>query len=115
MRIRAAIMTLLNVTAMADGKVTKEEKDLIFDVLKNQFHCTDDELAQGFEENMKQLEGNTPGKIKEAVLVIREECSAEQMKHVIKLLKDLTMIDNTLDRREMMIIELLEHVTEETG
>lgn len=113
MRIRAAIMTLLNVTAMADGKITKEEKGLIFDVLKNQFHCTDDELAYGFEENMKQLEGNTPGMIHEAVLIMREECSTTQIKQVIKLLKDLTMVDDTLDRREMMIIELLEQLTEE--
>ncbi len=36
MNKRAAILTLLNVTAMADGKVTEEEKKLIFDVLQNE-------------------------------------------------------------------------------
>ena len=113
MRIRAAIMTLLNVTAMADGEVAEEEKEMIFDVLKNQFHCTEKELEQGFEENMKQLEGNTPGMIHEAILIMREECSTAEIKKVIKLLKNLTMVDKTLDRREMMIIELLEQLTEE--
>lgn len=113
MRIRAAIMTLLNVTAMADGKVIKEEKEMIFDVLKNQFHCTDEELELGFEENTKQLQGNTPGMIHEAVLIMREECSTIQIKQVIKLLKDLSLVDNNQDKREMMIIELLEQLTEE--
>ena len=113
MRIRAAIMTLLNVTAMADGEVTEEEKEMIFNVLRNQFHFTDEELELGFEKNMKQLEGNTPGMIHEAVFIMREECSTVEIKKVIKLLKDLTMVDKTLDRREMMIIELLEQLTDE--
>ena len=113
MRIRAAIMTLLNVTAMADGKVTEDEKKMIFNVLKNKFHYTEKELELGFKKNTKQLKENTLSMIHEAVLIMREECSTTQIKHVIKLLKDLSLVDNNLDRREMMIIELLEQLTEE--
>ena len=113
MKIESAVMTLFNVTAMADGKVTDDEKEMIFKVLKEQFFFSDEELKNGFEENMKQLENNTPGMIQQAILTLREECSAKQMKRVIKLLKDLTMVDKNLDRREMMIIELLQQVTEE--
>ena len=113
MTIESAVMTLFNVTAMADGKVTDEEKEMIFKVLKEQFFCEKDELEQGFVENLKQLEENTTSMIQKAVLIMREECSNNQMKKVIKLLKDLTMIDKNLDRREMMIIELLELLTRE--
>jgi len=113
MTIESAVMTLFNVTAMADGKVNDEEKTMIFNVLKEQFFCSDKELETGFEENLKQLKENTTGMIQKAVLTMREECSNKQMKEIIKLLKDLTMIDKDLDRREMMIIELLEQLTEE--
>ena len=113
MKIESAVMTLFNVTAMADGNVSNDEKNMIFDVMKNQFFCSEEELETGFEENLKQLEENTTGMIQQAVLTLRDECSAKQLKKVIKLLKDLTTIDKDLDRREMMIIELLEQLTEE--
>jgi uncharacterized tellurite resistance protein B-like protein len=113
MTIESAVMTLFNVTAMADGKVSDEEKEMIFKVLKDQFFCNEKELETGFKENMKQLETDTTGMIQKAVLTMREECSAKQMKQIIKLLKDMTLVDKDLDRREMMIIELLEHLTEE--
>jgi uncharacterized tellurite resistance protein B-like protein len=113
MKIESAVMTLFNVTAMADGKVTDEEKRMIFNVLKDQFFCSDKELETGFKENMKQLKENTTGMIKKAVLTMREECSNKQMKQIIKLLKDMTLVDKDLDRREMMIVELLEQLTEE--
>ncbi|MBC8184832.1 TerB family tellurite resistance protein [candidate division KSB1 bacterium] len=113
MKIESAVMTLFNVTAMVDGNVSDDEKKMIFDVMKNQFFCSEKELETGFEKNLKQLEENTMGMIQKAVLTMREECSAKQMKNVIKLLKDLATIDKNLDRREMMIIELLEQLTEE--
>ena len=113
MKIKSAVMTLLNTTALADGKISKEEKAMIFKVMKEQLACTDEELKNGFEENMKQLQADSTGMIKNAVLTMRDECSAKQMKKIIKLLKDLTMIDKNLDRREMMIIELLEQLTKE--
>ncbi|HDQ00589.1 MAG TPA: hypothetical protein ENN22_15600 [bacterium] len=111
MRVRAAIMTLLNITAMADGKVRAEEKELIFESLKRQFQCTDEELEKSFQQNLGQLEADPTEMIKQAVLVLREECSVVEIKKVIKLLKDLSMIDKKLDRREMMIIEMLEQLT----
>jgi len=113
MKIESAVMTLFNVTAMADGKVTDEEKVMIFKILKEQFFCEENEIKQGFVENMKQLEENTVSMIQKAVLTMREEFSNKQMKNVIKLLKDLSMVDQNLDRREIMIIELLEQLTEE--
>jgi len=113
MKIESAVMTLFNVTAMADGKVTDEEKVMIFKILKEQFFCEENEIEQGFVENMKQLEENTVSMIQKAVLTMREEFSNKQMKNVIKLLKDLSMVDKNLDRREIMIIELLEQLTEE--
>ena len=48
--------------------------------------------------------------IKKAVLVMREKCSVDEMRNVIKLLKDLTTIDRYLDRREQLIIEMLEQL-----
>lgn len=110
MRIRSAIMTLLNVTAMADGKMAEAEKKMIYDVLKKQFFCSDEELEQGFKENLESIEKDTPAMIKEAVLVMREKCSADELKNVIKLIKDLSVADRKLDRREMMIVEMLEHL-----
>ncbi len=113
MKIRSAVMTLLNTTALADGKVSSQEKAMIFSVMKKHFACTDEELEKGFLENMNQLQADSTDMIKKAVLTMRKECSAQQLKAVIKLLKELTMIDRSLDRREMMIIELLEQLTKQ--
>lgn len=110
MQIQTAIMTLFNVTAMADDQITDEEKKMIFDVLKKQFFCTDEELEQGFEDNLEKLKEDSVGMIKKAVLVMREKCSVDEMRNVIKLLKDLTTIDRYLDRREQLIIEMLEQL-----
>ncbi len=110
MKIRTAVMTLFNVIALADGKVTKDEKQMIFDVLTNQFHISEEELQRDFKKNLNQVKENAPEMIKNAVMVLREECSVEEVKKIIKLLKDLSLTDNELDRREMMIIEMLEQL-----
>jgi len=34
MKIRSAVMTLLNTTALADGKASNQEKAMIFSVMK---------------------------------------------------------------------------------
>ena len=111
MNKRAAILTLLNVTAMADGKVTEEEKQLIFDVLQDDFDCTEEEVERGLEENTRLLKENTPKMIKEAVMVLRNECTVNEMKKIIKLVKDMTLADQDLDRREILIVELLTQLT----
>ncbi|NOZ60932.1 MAG: hypothetical protein GXO74_04555 [Calditrichaeota bacterium] len=110
MRLRTAIMTLFNVIALADGKVTDDEKKMIFDVLTKQFHISKEELNSEFEKNLQQIRDNAPEMIKDAVMILREKCSAEEVKNVITLLKDLSLTDNDLDRREMMIIEMLEQL-----
>lgn len=107
----AAILTLLNVTAMADGKVTEEERQLIFDVLQNELDCTEEEVERGLEENTALIKENTPKMIKEAVLVLRNECTVNEMKKIIKLVKDMTMADKELDNREILIVELLTQLT----
>lgn len=111
MNKRAAILTLLNVTAMADGKVTEEEKQLIFDVLQNELDCTEEEVERGLEENTALLKENTQKMIKEAVLVLRNECTVNEMKKIINLVKDMTMADQELDNREVLIVELLTQLT----
>ena len=111
MNKRAAILTLLNVTAMADGKVTDEEKQLIFDVLQNELDCTEDEVERGLLENTKLLKENTQKMIKEAILVLRNECTVNEMKKIIQLVKDMTMADKELDNRELLIVELLTQLT----
>jgi len=111
MNKRAAILTLLNITAMADGKVTDEETQMIYDVLQNELDCTEEEVARGLEENTKLLKENASKMTKEAVLVLRNECSVNEMKKVIKLVKDMTMADNELDKREILIVELLTQLT----
>lgn len=111
MNKRAAILTLLNVTAMADGKVTDEEKQLIFDVLQNELDCTEEEVERGLVENTRLLQENTQKMIKEAVLVLRNECTVNEMNKIIKLVKDMTMADKELDNRELLIVELLTQLT----
>ncbi len=111
MNKRAAILTLLNVTAMADGKVTEEEKQLIFDVLQNELDCTEEEVERGLVENTQLLKENTQKMIKEAVLVLRNDCTVNEMKKIIKLVKDMTMADEELDSRELLIVELLTQLT----
>ena len=111
MNKRAAILTLLNVTAQADGKVTEEEKQLIFDVLQNELDCTEEEVERGLIENTRLLKNNTQKMIKEAVLVLRNECTVNEMKKIIKLVKDMTMADKELDNRELLIVELLTQLT----
>ena len=111
MNKQAAMLTLLNVTAMADGTITKEEKEMIFDVLKNELDCSDEEIERGFVENTKLLKENTQKMVKEAVLLLRDECTVSEMKNLLKLIKDLTTIDRALDRREVLIVELLTHLT----
>ncbi|MDZ7319516.1 MAG: TerB family tellurite resistance protein [candidate division KSB1 bacterium] len=111
MNKRAAILTLLNVTAMADGKVTPEEKQMIYDVLEKEFDLTEEEVTRGLEENTRLLQQNTTKMVKEAVLVLRNECTVNEMKKIIKLVKDMTMADNELDRREILIVELLTMLT----
>lgn len=111
MNKRAAIMTLLNVTAMADGKVTDEEKQLIFDVLQNELDCTEEEVERGLVENTQLLKENTQKMIKEAIMVLRNECTVNEMKKIINLVKDMTMADKELDNRELLIVELLTQLT----
>ncbi len=111
MNKRAAILTLLNVTAMADGKVTEEEKQLMFDVLQNELDCTEEEVERGLDENTQLLKENTQKMIKEAVLVLRNECTINEMKKIIQLVKDMTMADKELDNRELLIVELLSQLT----
>jgi len=111
MNKRAAILTLLNVTAMADGKVTEEEKQLIFDVLQNELDCTEEEVERGLVENTRLLKENTQKMIKEAILVLRNECTVNEMKKIINLVKDMTMADKELDNRELLIVELLTQLT----
>jgi uncharacterized tellurite resistance protein B-like protein len=111
MNKRAAILTLLNVTAMADGKVTEEEKQLIFDVLQNELDCTEEEVERGLIENTQLLKENTQKMIKEAVLVLRNECTVNEMKKIIELVKDMTIADKELDNRELLIVELLTQLT----
>jgi len=111
MNKRAAILTLLNVTAMADGKVTEEEKQMIFDVLQNELDCTEEEVERGLVENTQLLKENTQKMIKEAILVLRNECTVNEMKKIIKLVKDMTMADKELDNRELLIVELLTQLT----
>jgi uncharacterized tellurite resistance protein B-like protein len=111
MNKRAAILTLLNVTAMADGKVTDEEKQLIFDVLQNELDCTEEEVERGLIENTQLIKENTQKMIKEAILVLRNECTVNEMKKIIKLVKDMTMADEELDNREVLIVELLTQLT----
>jgi len=57
------------------------------------------------------LKENTPNMIKEAILVLRNECTVNEMKKIIKLVKDMTLADKQLDRREMLIVELLTQLT----
>ena len=111
MNKRAAILTLLNVTAMADGKVTEEEKQMIFDVLQNELDCTEEEVERGLTENTQLLKENTQKMIKEAILVLRNECTVNEMKKIIQLVKDMTMADKELDNREVLIVELLTQLT----
>jgi len=111
MNKRAAILTLLNVTAMADGKVTDEEKQMIFDVLQNELDCSEQEVKRGFEENTELLKQDAQKMVKEAVLVLRKECTVNEMNKIIKLVKDITMADKKLDRREVLIVELLTQLT----
>ena len=111
MNKRAAILTLLNVTAMADGKVTEEEKQMIFDVLENELDCTEEEVERGLTENTQLLKENTQKMIKEAILVLRNECTVNEMKKIIQLVKDMTMADKELDNREVLIVELLTQLT----
>lgn len=111
MNKRAAILTLLNVTAMADGKVTEEEKQLIFDVLQNELDCSEEEIERGLEENTQLLKDNTQKMIREAILVLRNECTVNEMKKIIKLVKEMTMADQELDPREILIVELLTQLT----
>lgn len=111
MNKRAAILTLLNVTAMADGKVTEEEKQMIFEVLEKELDCSEEEIERGLEENTRLLKENTPNMIKEAILVLRNECTVNEMKKIIKLVKEMTMADKNLDKREMLIVELLTQLT----
>ena len=111
MNKRAAILTLLNVTAMADGKVTEEEKQLIFDVLQNELDCTEEEVERGLDENTQLLKENTQKMIREAVLVLRNDCTVNEMKKIIQLVKDMTMADKELDNRELLIVELLSQLT----
>jgi uncharacterized tellurite resistance protein B-like protein len=111
MNKRAAILTLLNVTAMADGKVTEEEKQMIFDVLQNELDCTEEEVERGLTENTRLLKENTQKMIKEAVMVLRNESTVNEMKKIIQLVKDMTMADKELDNREVLIVELLTQLT----
>jgi len=111
MNKRAAILTLLNVTAMADGKVTEEEKKMIFDVLQKELDCSEEEVERGLKENTQLLKENTPKMIKEAILVLRNESTVNEMKKIIKLVKDMTMVDKELDQREILIVELLTQLT----
>ncbi len=111
MNKQGAILTLLNVTAMADGKVTDEEKQMIFDVLQNELDCTEEEIQRGLEENTLLLKENTPKMVKEAVMVLRNQCTVNEMKKIIKLVKDMTMADKELDSREVLIVELLTQLT----
>lgn len=111
MNKRAAILTLLNVTAMADGKVTDEEKQMIYDVLQNELDCTEEEVDRGLAENTQLLKDNTQKMIKEAVMVLRNECTVNEMKKIIQLVKDMTMADKELDNREVLIVELLTQLT----
>jgi len=111
MNKRAAILTLLNVTAMADGKVTDEEKQMIFQVLQKEMDCTEEEIERGLEENTLLLKENTQKMVKEAVMVLRNECSVNEMKKIIKLAKDITLADEELDGREILIVELLTQLT----
>lgn len=111
MNKRAAILTLLNVTAMADGKVTEEEKQMIFEVLETELDCSEEEIERGLEENTRLLKENMPNMIKEAILVLRNECTVNEMKKIIKLVKEMTMADKNLDKREMLIVELLTQLT----
>lgn len=111
MNKRAAMLTMLNVTAMADGKVTEEEKKMIFDVLQNELDCSEEEIARGLEENTVLLKENTTDMIKEAVLVLRNECTVNEMQNLIQLIKDLTTVDKDLDRREILMVELLTQLT----
>ena len=108
---RAAILTLLNVTAMADGKVTEEETRMMFHVLEQELDCTEEEIERGLTENTRLLKENTPNMIKEAILVLRNECTVNEMKKIIKLVKDMTLADKELDKREMLIVELLTQLT----
>lgn len=111
MNKRAAILTLLNVTAMADGKVTEEEKQMMFQVLEKELDCSESEIERGLAENTRLLKENTPNMIKEAILVLRNECTINEMKKIIKLVKDMTLADKELDKREMLIVELLTQLT----
>ena len=111
MNKRAAILTLLNVTAMADGKVTEEEKQMIFDELENELDCTEEEVERGLTENTQLIKENTQKMIKEAILVLRNECTVNEMKKIIQLVKDMTMADKELDNREVLIVELLTQLT----
>jgi uncharacterized tellurite resistance protein B-like protein len=111
MNKRAAILTLLNVTAMADGKVTEEEKQMIFEVLEKELDCSEEEIERGLEENTRLLKENISNMIKEAILVLRNECTVNEMKKIIKLVKEMTMADKQLDKREMLIVELLTQLT----
>jgi uncharacterized tellurite resistance protein B-like protein len=104
-------LTLLNVTAMADGKVTEEEKQMIFDVLQNELDCTEEEVERGLVENTQLLKENTQKMIREAILVLRNDCTVNEMKKIIKLVKDMTMADKELDNRELLIVELLTQLT----
>lgn len=111
MNKQGAILTLLNVTAMADGKVTEEERQMIFDVLQNELDCTEEEIRRGLEENTLLLKENTTKMVKEAVMVLRNQCTVNEMKKIIKLVKDMTMADKELDSREVLIVELLTQLT----
>jgi len=111
MNKRAAILTLLNVTAMADGKVTEEERQMIYEVLQNELDCTEEEVERGLKENTELIRENTQKMIKEAILVLRNECTVNEMKKIIKLVKDMTMADKELDQREVLIVELLTQLT----
>lgn len=111
MNKRAAMLTLLNVTAMADGKVTDEENKMIFEVLQNELDCSEEEIVRGLDENTQLLKDNTTEMIKEAVIVLRDECTINEMKKLIQLIKDLTTVDKDLDRREILMVELLKQLT----
>ena len=80
-------------------------------MLENELDCTEEEVERGLTENTQLIKENTQKMIKEAILVLRNECTVNEMKKIIQLVKDMTMADKELDNREVLIVELLTQLT----
>lgn len=97
-RMQIATCALFIEVANSDDEFSDDEKEMIFDLMKNQYHLSEEEMHELMELSHGQIQESVS--LYEFTEIINKNFNSEEKYSVLKNLWRLILIDGKLDKHE---------------